>query len=70
VYEALFKVELNLFSPVVCLVFYSSRLNNYTVIQGSTRLVALAWLNFYIVGYSNSSVIPLCRVVCHCSGVM
>jgi hypothetical protein len=33
---ALFKAELNLVSPVVCLVFYSSRSGCYNVTQGPT----------------------------------
>jgi hypothetical protein len=45
----LFKAELNLVSPTVCSAFYSSRLDNYTVIQG--RQVAPGWLNPYIVGH-------------------
>jgi hypothetical protein len=31
---ALFKAELNLVSPIVCLVFYSSRSGSYTMIEG------------------------------------
>jgi hypothetical protein len=45
----LFKVELNLVSPVVHLTFYSSRLGSYTMTQA--RQVALGWLDPYIVGH-------------------
>jgi hypothetical protein len=33
---ALFKVELNLVSPIICPAFYSSRPGSYTVTQGLT----------------------------------
>jgi hypothetical protein len=36
VHVALLKVELNLVSPVICSIFYSSRPASYTVTQGPT----------------------------------